>query len=144
MSDAGAAGMVMSRTLASALGLVPMVEIVDRAMIAGPDASLHLKPALAARRLLDRQSLNVSDVGLWEINEAFAGVLVATMSDLVLDFDHVNVNGGAIAIGHPLGASGFRLIQTLAVEMAARSVEYGVATMCGGGGQGEAILLRLV
>jgi len=143
MSDAAAAGLLMAAEAAVGLGLAPLVEVVGRAMTAGPDASLHLKPADAARRLLARHDLKVADVGLWEINEAFAGVALASMADLALNPERVNVNGGAIAIGHPLGASGFRTIMTLALEMRQREQEFGVATMCGGGGQGEAVLLRL-
>jgi acetyl-CoA C-acetyltransferase len=143
MSDAGAAGVLMSRQLARNSGCPAMVEILDRATIAGPDSSLHLKPAAAARILLKRRGLTPADIGLWEINEAFAGVVIASARDLDVDLERVNVNGGAIAIGHPLGASGFRLVQTLAVEMTLRQTEFGVAAICGGGGQGQAILLTL-
>ena len=143
MSDAAAAGVLMSRQLAERSGSRPLVEIVDRATVAGPDASLHLKPAAASRILLKRNGLTAADIGLWEINEAFAGVVLASARDLDLDLGQVNVNGGAIALGHPLGASGFRLLQTLAVEMSLRRTELGVAAICGGGGQGQAVLLRL-
>lgn len=143
MSDAGSAGVVMTEAMASECGLKPMVEIVASATVAGPDTSLHLKPADAARRVLEKAGLGIADVGLWEINEAFAGVTLASSRDLGIELDQVNVNGGAIAIGHPLGASGFRIMQTLAVEMRHRGVTHGVATMCGGGGQGQAVLLRL-
>ncbi len=144
LSDAGAAGIVTTLDTAKAAGRQPLVEIVDHAIVAGPDPTLHLKPARAARVLLERHRIQPKDVGLWEINEAFAGVVVATMRDLEIDPDCVNVNGGAIALGHPLGASGFRLLLTLAYEMRRRSIELGVAAICGGGGQGEAVLLRLV
>ncbi|MGO4385110.1 acetyl-CoA C-acyltransferase [Specibacter sp. RAF43] len=144
MSDAGAAGVMMAAGKARELGLTPMVEVVARATVAGPDASLHLKPAAAAKRLLAAANLTVKDIGLWEINEAFAGVVLASARELGVGLDQVNVNGGAIALGHPLGASGFRTIQTLAIEMEQRQVEFGIATMCGGGGQGQAILLRLL
>jgi acetyl-CoA C-acetyltransferase len=143
MSDAAAAGVLMSRQLADSSGCRSIVEIVDRATVAGPDPSLHLKPAAAARMLLKRHGLTPADIELWEVNEAFAGVVVATARDLDLDLERVNVNGGAIALGHPLGASGFRLLQTLAVEMTLRGTELGVAALCGGGGQGQAVLLRL-
>ncbi len=143
MSDAAAAGVVTSAATARRHGVEPLVEIVGSAITAGPDASLHLKPAAAAGRLLARFGLAASDVGLWEINEAFACVVLASMSELGIDPDRVNVNGGAIAIGHPLAASGFRLVQTLAAQMRRTGTELGIATMCGGGGQGEAILLRL-
>jgi acetyl-CoA C-acetyltransferase len=143
MSDAAAAGVLMSRRRANALGLAPLVEVVDRTVIAGPDPTLHLKPAAAARKLLNRNGLCVGEIGLWEINEAFAGVVLASVRDLGLDPDRVNVNGGAIALGHPLAASGFRILMTLAIEMHSRNVEFGIATICGGGGQGQAMLLRL-
>ncbi|PQP14633.1 thiolase family protein [Rhodococcus opacus] len=143
MSDAAAAGVLMSPSVADSLGLDPLVEIVDRVVVAGPDPSLHLKPAAAARVLLDRNGLSTGDIGLWEINEAFAGVVLASARDLGIDLDRVNVNGGAIALGHPLAASGFRILMTLATEMRLRQQEFGVATICGGGGQGQAILLRL-
>ncbi|MDF3312886.1 acetyl-CoA C-acyltransferase [Rhodococcus sp. T2V] len=143
MSDAAAAGVLMSRRRANALGLAPLVEVVDRVVVAGPDPTLHLKPAAAARKLLNRNGLGVGEVGLWEINEAFAGVVLASARDLGLDPDRVNVNGGAIALGHPLAASGFRILMTLAIEMQSRNKEFGIATICGGGGQGQAILLRL-
>ncbi|MFV0372627.1 acetyl-CoA C-acyltransferase [Microbacterium sp.] len=143
MSDAGAAGVLMAAETARAHGVTPMVEVIGRATVAGPDVSLHTKPAAAAYALLRRHGLTAADIGLWEINEAFAGVVAASMADLGIGYDVVNVNGGAIALGHPLGASGFRTIMTLAYEMADREAEFGVATMCGGGGQGQAVLLRL-
>ena len=143
LSDAAAAGVLMSRQLAERSGCPPIVEVVDRATVAGPDASLHLKPAAASRVLLKRHGLTPADIGFWEINEAFAGVVLASARELGLDPERVNVNGGAVALGHPLGASGFRLLQTLAVEMSLRGTELGVAAICGGGGQGQAVLLRL-
>ena len=143
MSDAAAAGVLMSLGVADSLGLDPLVEVLDRVVVAGPDPSLHLKPAAAARVLLDRNGLGTGDIGLWEINEAFAGVVLASARDLGIDLDRVNVNGGAIALGHPLAASGFRILMTLATEMRLRQQEFGVVTICGGGGQGQAILLRL-
>ncbi len=143
MTDGGSAGVVTSRRRAEELELQPLVEIVGGAVAAGPDASLHTKPADAARRLLARHGLSVKDIGLWEINEAFAGVVVASMRALELDPEKVNVNGGAVAVGHPLAASGFRLVQTLSLQMRRDDIEWGVASMCGGGGQGQAILLRL-
>lgn len=144
MSDAGAAGVIMAKEEARSRGFSPLVEIVDSTITAGPDTSLHLKPADAILKLLVQNSLQVDDIGLWEINEAFAGVVLASTRAVGIDLDIVNVNGGAVALGHPLGASGFRLVQTLAVEMREREAEYGVAAICGGGGQGQAVLLRLV
>jgi acetyl-CoA C-acetyltransferase len=143
MSDAGSAGVVTSAGRAAALGVEPLAEIAGYVTVAGPDPTLHLKPAVAARDLLKRHGLAPADVDLWEINEAFGAVVLATMRDLEIDHDRINVNGGAIAIGHPLGGSGFRLVMTLAYEMRRRGAELGVAAICGGGGQGGALLLRL-
>lgn len=142
MSDAGAAGVLTTRELADAEGRPVLAEVVGSAVVAGPDSSLHLRPAEAAERLLAAHGLAVDDVALWEVNEAFAGVVLASQRRLGVDLDRVNVNGGAIALGHPLGASGFRLVLTLAHELRRRGEELGVATMCGGGGQGRAVLLR--
>jgi acetyl-CoA C-acetyltransferase len=142
LSDGASAGLVTSRERARDAGLAPLAEIVGRAVVAGPDSTLHLRPAEAARRLLDRHGLPPADIDLWEINEAFAGVAVASIDALGIDPERVNVNGGAVALGHPLAASGFRLVLTLAYELRRRERELGVATMCGGGGQGEALLLR--
>jgi acetyl-CoA C-acetyltransferase len=144
ISDGGAAAIVITREQAAGAGLEPLVEIGPRAVVAGPDSSLHLRPAEAVERLLDRSGLATSDVDLWEINEAFAGVVLASTQELGLDPDRVNVNGGAVALGHPLAASGLRLVLTLAYELRRRGREHGVAAICGGGGQGEAILLRSV
>jgi acetyl-CoA C-acetyltransferase len=142
MSDAGSAGVVTNAARAAALGVEPLAEIVGYATVAGPDPTLHLKPAAAARALLGRHGLTPGDVDLWEINEAFGAVVLASMRELGIDHDRVNVGGGAIAIGHPLGGSGFRLVLTLAHEMRRRGAELGLAAICGGGGQGGALLLR--
>jgi acetyl-CoA C-acetyltransferase len=142
MSDGGAAGIVTTAARARARGLEPLAEIAGRALVAGPDSSLHLRPAEASAKLLDRFGLQPGDIDLWEINEAFAGVVVASCAALGIDPERVNVNGGAVALGHPLGASGMRLVLTLAYEMRRRDCTLGVATLCGGGGQGEALLLR--
>jgi acetyl-CoA C-acetyltransferase len=142
LSDGATAGIVTSVERARAAGLEPVAEIGARAVIAGPDSTLHLRPAEAAKRLLERCGLGIADVDLWEINEAFAGVTLAAMHDLGLDPKRVNVNGGAVALGHPLAASGLRLVLTLAYELRERAARLGVAAICGGGGQGEAILLR--
>ena len=142
VSDGGAAGIVTTLGRARAEGLEPLAEVVGRAIVAGPDSSLHLRPAEAAEKLLARHGLSARDIDLWEINEAFAGVVVASVAALGIDPERVNVNGGAVAIGHPLAGSGMRLVLTLAYEMRRRGAELGVATLCGGGGQGEALLLR--
>lgn len=142
LSDAGGAGLVSTLGAARAAGHEPLAAIIDWAVVAGPDTSLHLKPAAAARVLLDRNGLRPADVDLWEINEAFAGVVLASAAELEIDRARVNVNGGAIAIGHPLGGSGFRLVLDLACEMQRSGAAVGVAAICGGGGQGQALLLR--
>jgi acetyl-CoA C-acetyltransferase len=139
VSDGGAAALITTadRTVD------PLAEIVGRAVVAGPDSTLHLRPAEASRKLLERHGLKPADIALWEINEAFAGVTVAAAAALEIDLERVNVNGGAVALGHPLAGSGLRLILTLAYELRRRGGGLGVATLCGGGGQGEAVLLRV-
>jgi acetyl-CoA C-acetyltransferase len=143
LSDGASAGIVTSRERTREAGLQPLAEILGRAVVAGPDSTLHLRPAEATHRLLERHGLRADDIDVWEINEAFAGVAVASIDALGIQADRVNVNGGAVALGHPLAASGFRLILTLAYELRRRGSELGVAAMCGGGGQGEAVLLRV-
>ena len=142
LSDAAAAGVVANEQAAREAGLEPLAEIAGRAVVAGPDSTLHLRPVEAAEKLLAAHGLSAADVDLWEINEAFAGVALASIGGLGIDPERVNVNGGAIALGHPLGASGFRLVLTLALELRRRGATHGVAALCGGGGQGEAVLLR--
>ena len=143
MSDAAAVGVVSTRGRARADGYEPLARVVGSAVVAGTTSSLHEPPADAARAVLDRFGLSVHDIDLWEINEAFAGVVVASSRALGIDLDRVNVNGGAIALGHPLGASGFRLVLTLAHELRRRGGGLGVASICGGGGQGRAMLLEV-
>ena len=126
MSDAAAAGLLTSREAALQVGLTPMVEIIGRAVMAGPDTTLHLKPAAAAAKLLATHGLSVDDIGVWEINEAFAGVVIASARALGLSLDRINPYGGAIALGHPLGTSGFRLIMTLANAMQRNQHTWGV------------------
>jgi len=142
LSDGGAAGVVTTAGRAREAGLEPLAEIVGRAVVAGPDSTLHLRPAEAAERLLARHGLSAADVDLWEVNEAFAGVALATIRALDVDPERVNADGGAVALGHPLAASGFRLLLTLTHQMRRTGATLGVATMCGGGGQGEALLVR--
>ncbi|MBV9672259.1 MAG: thiolase family protein [Verrucomicrobia bacterium] len=142
MSDGASAGIVVSEEALDRFGTMPLARIVDWGLVAGPDATLHLKPAAAVRVVLEKQKLRVSDIDLYEINEAFAGVAIASTRDLGLSPDVVNVNGGAIAIGHPLGASGFRLLLTLALELKRRHARHGIASLCGGGGQGLAVLIE--
>ena len=112
-------------------------------VVAGPDSTLQSQPANATLQALRREGLQVGDLDLAEINEAFAAVAVQSMRDLKIDEDKVNVDGGAIAMGHPLGMSGARLVLHLALELKRRGGGLGAASLCGGGGQGDALLLRV-
>jgi acetyl-CoA C-acetyltransferase len=143
ISDGAAAVVLVSRGKADELGLTPQAELAGFGMVAGPDPSLLTQPSRAIARALDRAGLTVADVDLFEINEAFAAVSAASMADLGIGDDVVNVNGGAIALGHPIGASGARLVVTLVHELRRRGGGLGAAALCGGGGQGEAALLRV-
>ena len=139
VSDGAAAAVVTTLGRASE----SLAEVVGRAVVAGPDSTLHLRPAEASQKLLHQHGLKPTDIALWEINEAFAGVVIASANRLEIGLENVNVNGGAVALGHPLAGSGLRLVLTLAYELRRRGGGYGVATLCGGGGQGEAILLKV-
>jgi acetyl-CoA C-acetyltransferase len=139
VSDGGVAALVTLRERCA----TPLAEVVGRAVVAGPDSTLHLRPAEASAKLLAAYGIAAEDVDLWEINEAFAGVVLASVEALGIDLERVNVNGGAVALGHPLAASGLRLVLTLAYELRRRGGGLGVATLCGGGGQGEAVLIRV-
>ena len=143
LSDGAAAVVVMSRARAEQLGLPVLAEIGAHGTVAGPDASLLSQPANAIAKALGRQGLTPADVDLFEMNEAFAAVALQSMRDLGVGPDVVNVNGGAIAMGHPVGASGARLALHLALELRRRGGGLGAAALCGGGGQGEALLLRV-
>ena len=143
LSDGGSAVIVMSQRAAEACGVDPLGEVVGYGMVAGPDnASLNLQPANAINRALARAGLTVSDVDLFELNEAFAAVGIASAGELGIGLDVVNVNGGAIALGHPIGMSGNRLALTLLHELRRRGGGLGAAALCGGGGQGDALLVR--
>jgi acetyl-CoA C-acetyltransferase len=142
ISDGAAAVVVMSAERAAALGLEPLAEIVAYGMSADRFPSLHTVPALAMQKALKRAGLDAHDLGLVEINEAFAAVPLHSSRMLGVDEDIVNVNGGAVALGHPIGASGCRIVLTLAYEMRRRGVEVGGAAICGGGGQGDALIVR--
>src|SRR5580704_13228364 len=144
LSDGACAVVVMSKDKAAQLGLPWLAELGAYGTVAGPDPSLLLQPANAIRDALRRDGTTaVADLDLVEINEAFAGVPLASMHDLGLSPDRVNVNGGAIALGHPVGASGARLVLTLALELRRRGGGTGAAALCGGGGQGDAIIVRV-
>jgi acetyl-CoA C-acetyltransferase len=143
ISDGGSALVVMSAAKAASLGLTPLAEVVSYGMVAGPDTSLLHQPSNAIRAALTKAKLNVSDLNVIEMNEAFAAVALASMADLGVSDDIVNVNGGAIALGHPIGASGNRLALTLMHELRRRGGGLGAASLCGGGGQGDALVLRV-
>jgi acetyl-CoA C-acetyltransferase len=142
ISDGAAAVVVTSAEKAQRLGLAPLAELVSYGMVAGPDPSLLTQPSRAIVRALDKIGKQVGDVDLVEINEAFAAVALASMRDLDIGDDIVNVNGGAIALGHPIGASGTRVVLTLINELRRRGGGLGAASLCGGGGQGEATIVR--
>ncbi|MGH9103364.1 MAG: acetyl-CoA C-acyltransferase, partial [Acidimicrobiales bacterium] len=142
ISDGAAAVVLASPAAAERLGVVPLGRFVSYGQVAGPDASLLTQPSRAARAALGKAGLALGDVSLFEINEAFAAVALASMDDLSIPADVVNVNGGAVALGHPIGASGTRLALTLLTELGRRGGGIGVATLCGGGGQGDALVVR--
>jgi acetyl-CoA C-acetyltransferase len=142
ISDGAAALVVMSDQRAAELGLEPIAEIVAFGMSADRYASLQTVPALALERALKKAGLSASDLGLVEVNEAFAAVALHASRMLGVDEAIVNVNGGAVALGHPIGASGARLVLTAAMEMRRREVDLGAVAICGGGGQGDALVLR--
>jgi acetyl-CoA C-acetyltransferase len=142
ISDGAAAVVVMSARRARQLGLQPLAEVVSHGMSAERFIWLHTVPALAMHRALEKAGLRPEDLELVEINEAFAAVALNAARMLGLDEERVNVNGGAVALGHPIGASGARLALTLAHEMRRRGARLGGAALCGGGGQGEALILR--
>jgi acetyl-CoA C-acetyltransferase len=143
ISDGAAAVVVMSRSKAEELGLPWLAEIGAHGIVAGPDSSLQSQPARAIVAACTRQGLEPTDLDLVEINEAFAAVGLASTKELGLDPERVNVNGGAIALGHPIGMSGARLALTLALELQRRGGGVGAAALCGGGGQGDALILRV-
>jgi len=142
ISDGAAALVVTSASKAEQLGLEPLAEILAHGMAAERFAYLHTVPAIALQNALKKAGLDVHDLGLLEVNEAFAAVSLNVARILGFDEELVNVNGGAVALGHPIGASGARIVLTLAHEMRRRGVDLGAATICGGGGQGDALVLR--
>jgi acetyl-CoA C-acetyltransferase len=141
LSDGAAAVVVMSKAKAQALKLPWLAEITTHAVVAGPDSSLQLQPANAIAAACAKQGIDTATLDLVEINEAFAAVGVVSARSLGLDSDKTNVNGGALAIGHPLGASGARIVLHLALELQRRGGGTGAAALCGGGGQGDALIL---
>jgi acetyl-CoA C-acetyltransferase len=143
ISDGAAAVVVMSRAKAEELGLTWLAEIVSHGNVAGPDSSLQSQPANAIRHALDKARRTVDELDLIEINEAFAQVVIQSARELKVDESIVNVNGGAIALGHPIGMSGARLVLTLALELKRRGGGLGAAGLCGGGGQGDALIIKV-
>jgi acetyl-CoA C-acetyltransferase len=143
ISDGGAAVIVVSKAKAEELGATPLGEIVGYGQVAGPDPSLLTQPSRAIKAAAESTGTAVSDIDLFELNEAFAAVGLASMSDLGISDDVVNVNGGAIALGHPVGMSGTRVALTMLLELGRRGGGLGAAALCGGGGQGDAILLKV-
>ncbi|MBS1264659.1 MAG: putative acetyl-CoA acetyltransferase [Acidimicrobiaceae bacterium] len=144
ISDGGAAVVVTTMERAEQLGVEPLAEVVSHGQVAGPDTSLLHQPSNAISLALEDAGLQVGDLDLFEINEAFAAVALASIDALGVPPDIVNVNGGAIALGHPIGMSGTRIVLTLAHELKRRGGGLGAAGLCGGGGQGEALVLRTV
>jgi acetyl-CoA C-acetyltransferase len=145
ISDGGSAVVMMSERALNARGITPLGQVVSYGMVAGPDsASLLQQPSKAILKALARAGKSVADLDLFEINEAFAAVGVASMADLGISDEIVNVNGGAIALGHPIGMSGNRLALTLLHELRRRGGGMGAAALCGGGGQGDALIVRTV
>ncbi|MFD6290623.1 acetyl-CoA C-acetyltransferase [Streptomyces sp. NPDC060205] len=143
ISDGAAAVVVMSKARAEALGLDWIAEIGAHGNVAGPDNSLQSQPSNAIQHALKKEGIGVEDLDLIEINEAFAAVAVQSMKDLGVSTEKVNVNGGAIALGHPIGMSGARLVLHLALELQRRGGGVGAAALCGGGGQGDALIVRV-
>jgi acetyl-CoA C-acetyltransferase len=143
ISDGACAVVLMSAEAAAAAGATVLAEVGAHGVVAGPDNSLQSQPANAIKRALGKAGLTVADLDLVEINEAFAAVAIQSVKELGVDPDKVNVNGGAIAIGHPLGASGARIALHLIYELGRRGGGLGAAALCGGGGQGDALLLRV-
>ncbi|MEV4107315.1 acetyl-CoA C-acetyltransferase [Nonomuraea sp. NPDC049695] len=143
ISDGACAVVVMSKSKAEELGLEWLAEIGRHGNVAGPDASLQSQPANAIKQAMAKQGVTAGDLDLVEINEAFASVVLQSVKELDVPLDKVNVNGGGIALGHPIGASGARIVLTLAYELRRRGGGLGAAGLCGGGGQGDALLITV-
>jgi acetyl-CoA C-acetyltransferase len=144
ISDGGAAVVVMSAAKAKELGLTPLGEIVSYGMVAGPDTSLLTQPSHAIAKAAAKAGIDVKSLDLFEINEAFAAVGLASADDLGINEDLINVNGGAIALGHPVGMSGTRVALTALLELRRRGASLAAVALCGGGGQGDAAILRVL
>ncbi|WP_121256318.1 acetyl-CoA C-acetyltransferase [Nocardioides ferulae] len=143
ISDGAAAVVVMSKAKAEELGLTWLAEIGAHGQVAGPDSTLQLQPAAATAKACEKEGIAPTDLDLVEFNEAFAAVGISSARELGLDNAKVNVNGGAIALGHPVGMSGARIVLHLALELQRRGGGVGAAALCGGGGQGDALIVRV-
>ena len=143
ISDGGSAVIIVSKAFAEKHGMDPLAELISYGQVAGPDTSLLTQPSRAILNALERSEIDLDDIDLFEINEAFAAVSVASVMDLGIPDEIVNVNGGAIALGQPIGMSGNRLALTLSYELKRRGGGIGAAALCGGGGQGDALILRV-
>ena len=143
ISDGACAVVVMSKAKAEELGLTWLAEIGASGQVAGPDSTLQLQPARAIEQAARKEGIAVADIDLFELNEAFAAVGIESARQLGVDEDRVNVNGGAIALGHPVGMSGARIVLHLALELQRRGGGVGAAALCGGGGQGDALIVRV-
>jgi acetyl-CoA C-acetyltransferase len=144
ISDGAAAVVVADRAAAEASGVPVIAEIVSYGQVAGPDATLHERPAEAIKVALKRSDLSVDDIDLFEINEAFASVAMHSAAMLGIGSDKVNIHGGAVALGHPLGATGARIVVSLINGLRETGGTVGAAALCGGGGQGDALIVRMV
>jgi acetyl-CoA C-acetyltransferase len=142
INDAAAAVILASEEKAKVLGIPPLLEFVDSTVVGLDPAIMGLGPVFAIRKLLAKQSLRVEEIDLWEINEAFAAQILAVLRELPIPEERLNVNGGAIAFGHPIGATGAKLVVSLAHELSRRGGETGVVSLCIGGGMGMAALFR--
>jgi acetyl-CoA C-acetyltransferase len=142
ISDGACAVVVMSKEKAIELGLSWLAEIGAHGVVAGPDSTLQSQPANAIKKAIAREGISLDQLDVIEINEAFSAVALASTKELGIDPDRVNVNGGAIAVGHPIGMSGARIALHVALELKRRGSGYGVAALCGAGGQGDALILR--
>ncbi|BBZ21223.1 putative acetyl-CoA acetyltransferase [Mycolicibacterium gadium] len=142
ISDGAAAVVVMSKEKAQEMGLTWLCEIGAHGVVAGPDSTLQSQPANAIKKAIAREGISVDQLDVIEINEAFSAVALASMKELGVDPEKVNVNGGAIAVGHPIGMSGARIALHAALELSRRGSGYAVAALCGAGGQGDALVLR--
>jgi acetyl-CoA C-acetyltransferase len=143
ISDGAAAVVVMSKAKAEELGLSWLAEIGASGQVAGPDSTLQSQPANAIKAAAAKEGISVADIDLFELNEAFAAVGIQSAKELGISHDVVNVNGGAIALGHPVGMSGTRIVLTVAQELKRRGGGIGAAALCGGGGQGDALIVRV-